>query len=513
MLDTYKMLNKGIPSSKGISIDIELLCNECCNNPKEAKIHFRDLFIQLIEEINEKFKFPYIGTTYSITFTLDDELRSYLVFEPNFIHIEVLELLGIPLDKFDGDILNPEIKKEIINKIDRIKSLRLEKDLEKEFPEIYIQYQRLVKFKKDYDILNYNHNKIINLRKIPEFHFNNDIDSEEKKLIEGKKQIEKYFDLFGINRRDFNFRKFIESTFKLFNRLYRRNELFDIMEYIFNYEIDLNKLDGNLDPKRFELFLAISHLSAAKYLEYYKVQNISYVTNYLKENKDNLNDEISILLPDTTIDELIKEKNITPRKVYELYQEYLLEHPEIKISYEQREDFIGSSEKEIEEYVDSYSSELEVSWELLGELSEDGQYERTNSNNSVKQSIENLERIFDEKQQFFEDNKPYLVIRGKNAFDGYIGYIYSNAKIVLERFYDNKGKTRLSSSAIYVMDVDEFIELSQKSKTEIIKNDLCKRITHHKGWEEKALKVVRSRASLDTVQEVQIFANQIRRLK
>ena len=75
MLDTYKMLNKGIPSSKGISIDIELLCNECCNNSKEAKIYFRDLFIQLIEEINEKFKFPYIGTTYSITFNLDDELR------------------------------------------------------------------------------------------------------------------------------------------------------------------------------------------------------------------------------------------------------------------------------------------------------------------------------------------------------------------------------------------------------------------------------------------------------
>ena len=146
-------------------------------------------------------------------------------------------------------------------------------------------------------------------------------------------------------------------------------------------------------------------------------------------------------------------------------------------------------------------------------MSEDGHYERTNSNNSVKQSIENLERIFDEKQHFFEENKPYLIIRGKNAFDGYIGYIYSNAKIVLERFYDNKGKTRLSSSAIYIMDVKEFVELSQKSKTEIIKNDLCKRITHHKGWEEKALKVVKARASLDTIQEVQIFANQIRKLK
>ena len=513
MLDTYKMLNKGIPSSKGISIDIDLICNECCNDSKEAKIYFRDSFIQLIENINKKFKFPYIGTTYTITFSLDKELKSYLIFEPNFIHIEVLKLLGIPLDKFDGDILNPEIKKDIISKIERIKGLRLEKDLEKEFPDLYEEYQRLVNLKKEYDELNYNHNRIINLRKLPNIHFQTDINSEERKIIERKKFIENYFYRFGLERKNFDFRKYIEVTFKLFNRLYRRNELFDIMEYIFNYEIDLNKLDGNLDQDKFELLLAISHLSAAKFLPYYQVQNVSYVTNYLKEHDNNLNADISISLPETTVDEILKEQTITPRKIYELYQDYLLEHPEIKIAYEQREDFIGKTEREIEEYIDSYSSELEVSWELLGELSEDGHYERTNSNNSVKQSIENLERIFDEKQHFFEENKPYLIIRGKNAFDGYIGYIYSNAKIVLERFYDNKGKTRLSSSAIYIMDVKEFVELSQKSKTEIIKNDLCKRITHHKGWEEKALKVVKARASLDTIQEVQIFANQIRKLK
>jgi acetolactate synthase regulatory subunit len=62
------------------------------------------------------------------------------------------------------------------------------------------------------------------------------------------------------------------------------------------------------------------------------------------------------------------------------------------------------------------------------------------------------------------------------------------------------------------MKVEEFLDLSMKSRPEIIENHLCHRVTHHRGWQGKVIDFLRKEATEDTIERVQIFENQIRHL-
>ena len=42
--------------------------------------------------------------------------------------------------------------------------------------------------------------------------------------------------------------------------------------------------------------------------------------------------------------------------------------------------------------------------------------------------------------------------------------------------------------AVYAMSIQEFYELSKLSKSEIIRNNLCKRYVHRGNWTERVLK-------------------------
>ena len=107
--------------------------------------------------------------------------------------------------------------------------------------------------------------------------------------------------------------------------------------------------------------------------------------------------------------------------------------------------------------------------------------------------------LFIEKKELFDSSSPYLILKGKNSFDGYQGYLYENGKIILEKFYDNYETKKIATGqAIYVMDIDNFREISKKSKREIIDNKLCMRITHRGNWQEKVLDAINDNAnSLD----------------
>ena len=63
------------------------------------------------------------------------------------------------------------------------------------------------------------------------------------------------------------------------------------------------------------------------------------------------------------------------------------------------------------------------------------------------------------------------------------------------------------------MKVEEFLDLSIKSKPEIIENHLCQRVTHHRGWQGKVEDILKKAVTEDSIERVQIFENQIRHLK
>ena len=75
---------------------------------------------------------------------------------------------------------------------------------------------------------------------------------------------------------------------------------------------------------------------------------------------------------------------------------------------------------------------------------------------------------------------------GKNTFAGYIGYIYANGRVILDRFYDKQNDSNLAlGHAVYAMNMQEFYELSKLSKTEIIRNNLCRRYVHRGNWKKR----------------------------
>ena len=70
----------------------------------------------------------------------------------------------------------------------------------------------------------------------------------------------------------------------------------------------------------------------------------------------------------------------------------------------------------------------------------------------------------------FLDNSPFCYkVYGEKYFRGYIGYIYSNGKVIFEKFYENEKTCRVSNgNATYVMEVISFLENSKLSKHELI---------------------------------------------
>ena len=35
------------------------------------------------------------------------------------------------------------------------------------------------------------------------------------------------------------------------------------------------------------------------------------------------------------------------------------------------------------------------------------------------------------KKEFYDSTDPFFIIKGKNTFNGYVGYIYPNGKVIL----------------------------------------------------------------------------------
>lgn len=72
-------------------------------------------------------------------------------------------------------------------------------------------------------------------------------------------------------------------------------------------------------------------------------------------------------------------------------------------------------------------------------------------------------------KQFLDESPFVYKVYGEKYFCGYIGYIYSNGKVVFEKFYENEKTGRITNgNATYVMDVISFLKNSKISKSLLI---------------------------------------------
>ena len=108
---------------------------------------------------------------------------------------------------------------------------------------------------------------------------------------------------------------------------------------------------------------------------------------------------------------------------------------------------------------------------------------------------EELRKLYFDKKSLFDGTLNYRTVEGKNTFAGYIAFIYPNGKVILEKFFNKrKDGTEIiaTEQAIYVMNIEDFYILTNLSKTEIIRDKLCKRYIHNGNWKQKVLDEINS---------------------
>ena len=115
------------------------------------------------------------------------------------------------------------------------------------------------------------------------------------------------------------------------------------------------------------------------------------------------------------------------------------------------------------------------------------------------------------------ENSSYLFrLEGINEFEGYQGYLYPNGTVIFEKYYDNiKTKKVASGSATYVMKLDNFVEVSKLTKTEIISKinngeiEGVSRIFHREDMERWKADVERAITGSDYTVQVEQYIDEL----
>ena len=498
-MEWYNVFNKGIPTDKAMGFTLDIVGQNCStNNEKFIKAVTEEL-VELNDIIENETgsKVPIRKGLFAIT--MDENLEQHLTFNPQIYILSLLDYLDSNVS-VQSEMLESKLVELAKKRLHELKNIKYSVQLEKSFPTLYEEY----KFIED------KYNDMVEMRK--RYVFGKKLGLVDEEAYQ--RNLEKYKELFaqfGLNMNTVNVKAYVEHIYKKCMQQLKP-ELYDkITDLISSIPISMDKFDDCLDKEKFELLMACSALSNANFNKEDAISNISYLTQYFREHEDDMDSDISVIMYMNG-----EDKTLTRKDLYKLYKEFLINNPEVKIVRKTREDFVGKSYEDILAYLNSFKGELEVSWDILP--SGESLFERTRSSESTltdeerKQKEANKERILQEKEDFFNNNKPYLLLKGKNSFLGYIGYIYPNAYVVLEKFFKNKKGTSIAEDAIYIMKVEEFLDLSMKSRPEIIENHLCHRVTHHRGWQGKVIDFLRKEATEDTIERVQIFENQIRHL-
>ncbi len=112
--------------------------------------------------------------------------------------------------------------------------------------------------------------------------------------------------------------------------------------------------------------------------------------------------------------------------------------------------------------------------------------------------------LVEDKMEYFSQTNPLFELTGIDTFTGYSAYMYQNGVVVFEKFFKETGKKEknfmipVSGEAIYVMNFQEFADLSKYTKMELIQeivtfhNPNVKRILHTKSgsWKQKVDQVI-----------------------
>lgn len=518
--DLQTIFNKGVPINTPITItanDILDMSDDREKTKERIERRFKK-FTNFLKEKGNSSEIEFFETMCLISDpkTLDKELHfsfggflSSIFFALNICDIckdysysNALKSMS-EVSEDNCENLIPDIKEAI----EKLKNIQTENQLKKEFPMLYTKYRRQ---KELYNSVKET-NKNINTAKIPLL-----VSLQlKKKQIETMKEIgydeekiKRIFEISEIFSLDYFKKEFAESF----------NNLADNISDIFNYLTE-NKLNANslfVNNEKLNLYLATKHMEMCENRDNKAQRFIYYVSNYFNEDKSRKDNEKIKLETGKIYNEQLgfmydKGYVITPKELYTRYKKFLIDHPDIKVVDFSKVDFSNMNLVEVEEFVKEYINDLQANWEIIPEGEFDNTVIKEMEKNRCKTNEidkekhqERLIELYMEKQEFYGNTDPFFRVQGKNTFDGYIGFIYTNGKVVLDKFYEKASTGKLADGeAIYIMDISDFYRLSQFPKSTLIKDERVKRIYHTTDWQGKVDKIINNKENIsNTAEEV-----------
>lgn len=506
-------LNRGVPVETPVSLVYSDLYNLCDNKSKFSKVvdkEFEKLYkfvmgentklgdMQLFQTMmvttdsntldkNICFSFSGIISSIYINFNIDN-----MYYDMVINHKYCTKFMSIDLKDFIEKCNEKKSDLRIISK---------EKTLKREFPALYNLY---LERKEKVDFYNncseilenperYGLSKLLARIKVFDFLKKNNID-ENTNLDEEIR-----------NAQNFSLENFCLDCAETLE--YITSRILEIKAYLPNNPIDLSKI-SHFDKEKIDLYIANQFLLFAENATLEEKQRFLYhVTSYFLSDENRKTDtNLKIQCGNVNNNEFqVNESGyeVTPKNLYDRYKKLLIDNPTLHAIDFRGVDFSNMNLCEVEDYMHEFLNDLSANWEFLPK--DDRTVEKNVLDNIVKSSNEkesekkkklDRERLLDlymEKKEFYDSSDPFFRIKGKNTFDGYIGYIYSNGKVILEKYYENSNTSRLAyGEAAYVMDIDKFYSLSRLTKNELITMDdsVCDRIIHKGNWQQKAQNVI-----------------------
>lgn len=144
--------------------------------------------------------------------------------------------------------------------------------------------------------------------------------------------------------------------------------------------------------------------------------------------------------------------------------------------------------KQVDKYnYNFFEEDVEFSKEILSHV--------TKLNNP--KNTDKLKKILERKLDLYNSIGYSKIKIGKNSYDGYIGFVIDN-KVILDRlFSDLNSYTIAIDNAIYIVNENDFDEITKMSKQKVIEainNNLidAKRIIHNGKYESKVLEYIKN---------------------
>ena len=406
------------------------------------------------------------------------------------------------------NILNCHSPEEHEDRIKLLESIKSKKKLEAHFPDIYDAYEQYLAYCTIAEGYSTSERPFYFKEPMEKFLFQEEYVKNMLERNGDKGVTEKAIRRAISNSRYLNkmsFPEYIQDCVKKIRMAeeYRDTKLRDVF---MQNSIDLNC--EYLDCEKFNLYLAYRYFIEAQVAKTSNEcqKNILFVSEYFRDDTSRKDNDL-LVLP-LKIDELHSNKlidyEITPKQLYDWYKYFLKNHPEIKVVDLNNVDFNGMTPKEIEEFLFAYLEELKTNWEILPDNTSESQelFEKKIARGirNASDGLSDKERqakqkklvdLFIEKQEFYSSTPYTYIIVGRNTFDGYVGYLYPNGLVVLDKYYENKNQNKVADGeAIYIMDIKDFVSLSKCPKAALMKDSRVVRRYHRGDWQGRVLNAI-----------------------